>query len=96
MQQLLAHAFREVTDAALGDAILEMGVDAKKGELLAHIVTCLLEGIVRELPAVVMVMYNFNTALSSKSLEGAIGGDGLDRGIIDLEVHKMQAAEMIQ
>ncbi len=46
MQQLLACAPREVANAALGDTILEMGIDAAKGELLTRVVACLFEGIV--------------------------------------------------
>jgi hypothetical protein len=34
MQQLLAHALREIVDGALGNAILEVGVYATEGELL--------------------------------------------------------------
>ena len=46
VQQLRACALGEVTNAALGNTILEGGVDAIKGKLLKSIVTCLLEGIV--------------------------------------------------
>ena len=45
MQQLLACTLGEVAYAALGDTILEVGVDATKGKLLSSIVTCLFEGI---------------------------------------------------
>ena len=45
MQQLLVCALGDVTVSALGNAILEMGVDAAKGELLSNIVACLLEGV---------------------------------------------------
>ena len=45
VQKLLARALKEVVDAALGDAILEMGAGAAKFELLLRAVTCLLEGI---------------------------------------------------
>jgi hypothetical protein len=43
MEQLLACALREVVDGALGDAILEVGVDATEGELLSSVVAGLLE-----------------------------------------------------
>ena len=46
VQQLLACALRVVANAALGDTILEMRVDAAKGELLTSVVACLLEGVV--------------------------------------------------
>ncbi len=39
VQYLLSCALGEVTDGALGDAILEVGVDATEGELLARVVT---------------------------------------------------------
>ncbi len=45
-QKLLACALREVANAALGDAILEVGVDATEGKLLAGVVACLFEGVV--------------------------------------------------
>jgi hypothetical protein len=47
---LLACALGEVTNAALGDAILEVGVYATEGKLLAGIVACLFEGVVVETP----------------------------------------------
>jgi hypothetical protein len=56
VQRLLACALGEVADAALGGAILEMGVDTAKGELLARILTCLLKSVVGELPIVAMAM----------------------------------------
>ena len=43
VEQLLVHAFREIVDGALGDAILEVGVDATEGELLSSVVAGLLE-----------------------------------------------------
>ena len=46
MQQLLACALGEVANAALGDTILEMGIDAAKGEWLTSVVACLFEGVV--------------------------------------------------
>ena len=46
MQHLLACALGEVANAALGDTILEVGVDAAKGKLLTSVVACLLEGVV--------------------------------------------------
>ena len=46
VQQLLAPALREVVDAALGGAILEMSVNAGKGKLLLSVVACLLERVV--------------------------------------------------
>ena len=46
VQKLLARALREVADGALGDAILEVGVYATEGKLLAGVVACLFEGVV--------------------------------------------------
>jgi hypothetical protein len=48
MEQLLASTFGEVVDGALGDAILEVGIDAAEGELLLHIVAGLVEDVVKE------------------------------------------------
>lgn len=63
-----------------------MGVYATEGKLLACVVACLLEGIVGEAPIVTMVVLDSDAMLSSEGLEGAFGGDGFDRGIMDLEV----------
>ena len=56
IQQLLAHTCGEITDAALGNAILEMGIDATNGKVLVRVVTCLLKGVVGESPIVAMIM----------------------------------------
>ncbi len=45
MEQLLACALREVADGALGDSILEVGIDATEGELLSRVVVGLLERV---------------------------------------------------
>jgi hypothetical protein len=75
---LLACALGEVADGALGDAILEVGVYATEGKLLACVVACLLEGIVVEAPIVAVVVLDSNSMLGSECLEGAFGGDGFD------------------
>ncbi len=74
MEQLLASALREVADGALGDAILEVGIDAAEGELLSCFMAGLLEGIVMEAPVVAVVVLDPHTMLGSKGLEGAFGG----------------------
>ncbi len=63
---------------------LEVGVYATEGKLLACVVACLLEGIVREVPIVAVVVLDPNAMLGSEGLEGAFGGDGFDRRVIDL------------
>ena len=82
---MLACALGEVADGALGDAILEVGVYATEGKLLACVVACLPEGIVGEAPIVAVVVLDPNAMLGSEGLEGAFGGDGFDRRIIDLK-----------
>ncbi len=78
MQQLLAHALREILDGALGDSIFEVSAYATEGELLACVVACLLERIVRESTIVAVIMLNFDAVLGGKGLEGAFGGKGFD------------------
>ncbi len=78
MQQLLAHALREIADGALGDAILEVSVYATEGELLACFVARLLEHIVGESIVVTVIMLNLYAVLGSKGLKGAFGGNGFD------------------
>jgi hypothetical protein len=51
---------------------------ATESKLLALIVACLLERIVRESPVVAMIIINFYAVLSGKGLKGVFGGNGLD------------------
>ena len=74
-------------NAALGNAILEVGVYATEGKLLACVMARLFEGIVGELPIVTVVVLDSDTVFSSKGLKGAFGGDGFDRQVINLGVH---------
>ncbi len=78
VQQLLARALREIADGALSDAILEVGVYATEGELLARILARLLERIVGESTIVAVIILNFYTVLGGKGLKGVFGGDGFD------------------
>ena len=77
VEQLLASAFGEVADGALGDAILEVGIDAAEGELLSRVVAGLLEGIVEEATVVAVVVLDLHTVFGGKGLEGAFGCYGL-------------------
>ncbi len=72
MEQLLASTLGEVADRALGDAILEVGIDAAEGELLSCIVAGLLEGVVVEVPIVAVVMLDPHAMLGGKGLEGRL------------------------
>ena len=74
VEQLLACAFREIADRALGDAILEMGIHAAEGELLSRVVAGLLQGVVLEVPIIAVVMEDFHAVLGGECLEGAFGG----------------------
>ncbi len=78
VEQLLAHALREVADGALGNATLEVSVYATEDELLALLVASLLECIVRKPIIVAVIMLNFFAMLGGKGLEGAIGNDSFD------------------
>ncbi len=87
VQQLLSCAFGEVTDGALGDAILKVGVQATEGELLVRVVTCLFEGVVGKSTIVTVVVVDSDAMFGSKGLEGAFGGNGFNRQVINLKVH---------
>ncbi len=90
VQQLLVRALGEVADCTLGDPILEMGVHATKGELLAALLAQLLEGVVRESSVVAVIMQNFYAVFGSKLFERALGLEGLlDRKI----KHEMNESE---
>ena len=74
MEQLVACALREVVDGALGNAILEVGIDSTEGELLSHVVAGLLESVVLEAPVVTVVLEDLHAVLSGECLKGAFGG----------------------
>ena len=84
---MLACALGEVANAALGNAILEVGVYATEGELLTRVMTCLFEGIVGESPIVTVVVVDSDAMFGSKGLKGVFGSDGFDQRVIDLGVH---------
>jgi hypothetical protein len=77
VEQLLACVLREVADGSLGDAILEMGIDAAEGELLSGVVAGLLESVVEESPVVAVIMLDSHAVLGGEGLEGAFGLDSL-------------------
>ncbi len=73
MEQLLACTLQEVADGSLGNAILDVRIHATKGKLLSCIMTCLLEGVVMELPVVAVVV---ETAYCLKaSLAGSVSAN---------------------
>ena len=77
VEQLLACAFREISDRALGDAILEMSIDSAEGELLSRVMAGLFEGVVLEVPIIAVVMLDSHAVLGGEGLEGAFGLDSL-------------------
>ena len=95
VQQLLVCALGEIANAALGNTILEVGVDATKGKLLTSLVACLLEGVVCEAPIVAMIVLDPNAVLGSKGLEGAFCGNDFDQRVINLRVDVSQATEVV-
>ena len=74
VEQLLACALQEIVERALGDAILEVGIDAAEGELLLHVVVGLLEGILLEACVVAVVVEDLHAVLGGECLEGAFDG----------------------
>jgi hypothetical protein len=95
VEPLLACALLEVMDGLLGNAILEVHVHATKGELLLHVVTCLLEGVVMELPAVAVVVEVFHSMFVRILLKGKFGGKCLCQQIVGLKVNKAEMAVVV-
>ncbi len=95
VEQLLARALREVADGALGDPILEMGIDAAEGELLSRFVAGLFEGVVLEAAIVAMVVEYPHAVLSGECLKCAFGSESFRGRIVDLKVDKAQVAEVV-
>ncbi len=73
MQQLLSRALAEVADCALGDSILEVGIQATEGERLMTVVACLTEGIVGETSVITVVVLDAYTVLGGKGLKRLLG-----------------------
>ena len=92
---MLACALGEVTNAALGNAVLEVGIYATEGKLLAGVMACLFEGVVGETPIVAVIALDPNAMLSGKGLEGMFGGAGFDQRVIDLRVNVLQTTVVV-
>ena len=95
MQQLLACILREIVNAALGNTILKMGVDATKGKLLARVAARLFECVVGEAPIVAVIVLGPNAVLGSEGLKSAFCGNGFNQRVINLRVEVLQATEVI-
>ena len=92
---MLACALGEVANAALGNAILEVGVYATEGKLLVGVIACLFEGIVGELPVVTVIVLDLNAVLGGKGLKGVFGSDGFNQRVINLRVEVSQATVVV-
>ncbi len=79
----------------LGNAILKVGIDSTEGELLPCIVACLSEGVVVKTSIVAVVMEDLDSMLCSKLLEGKLGSKSFVELVIELEVDKSKAAEVV-
>jgi hypothetical protein len=96
VKQLLACALQEVMDGSFGNAILEVRVRPSKGKLLLRVMTCLSEGIVVELPIVVLVVKDFHSMLNRVLLKCKLGGKCFCQQIIKLKVSKVETAEVVK
>ncbi len=79
----------------LGNAILKVGIDPTEGELLPCIVACLLEGVVVKTFIVAVVMEDLDSMLCSVLLEGKLGSKSFVGLVIELEMDKLKAAEVV-
>jgi hypothetical protein len=79
----------------LGNAILEMGVHSAEGKMLAAFVACLLEGVVIKLSVAAVIMLDANAVLGGKGLKCSLGGNSLDKGVINLEMDEMQTRVVV-
>jgi hypothetical protein len=86
VQQLLTCALQEVMDRALSNSILEMGIHATEGELLAACLACLIESIVCTSSIIAVIMFNFNAVLTCELFECALGLEGLFRRQVQHEM----------
>jgi hypothetical protein len=75
IEQLLGHAFQEVSDGLLGNAILELGVYPTKVEFLPCVMACLWEGVVVKAPAVAVVVNDFDSVFGCVLFESKLGSE---------------------
>ncbi len=80
MEELLLGTLGEVANGLLGDAILEVGVNPAKGELLTLGFTGFAEHTVSKATIVAMVVLNAHAVLGGKLLEGMFCINGLGGG----------------
>ncbi len=81
--------------AFLCNAILEVGVDSTKGELLPFGTAAVLEGIVCKLSVVAMVVEDADTVLSGKVLKGLFGFHCLFGGELGHKVDVLQSLVVV-
>ncbi len=89
------HAFREVSDGSLGDAILEVGIYPTEGELLPCVVACLSEGVVMEVSVVAMVVQDFDSVFCHVLFEGRLNGKCFVGLAVELELYKLKVAVVV-
>ncbi len=95
VEQLLVHAFQEVPDGLLGNAILKVSIYPAEGKLLPCIVACLLEGVVMEASVVAVVVKDLDSVFCCILLEGKLGGKCFVGLVIELEVDKTKVAIVV-
>ncbi len=88
-------AFQKVLDGLLGNAILKVGIYSTKGELLPCVMACLSEGVVMEASVVAVVVQDFDSVFCRVLFEGKLGGKCFVGFVVELEVDKMEAAEVV-
>ncbi len=79
----------------LGSAILKVGIDPTEGELLPCVMACLSEGVVAKTSVVAVVMEDLDSMLCSVLLKGKLGGESFIGLVVELEVDKSKAAEVV-
>ncbi len=74
MEQLLAHALREVANSSLSNAILKRCIYPTQVELLSCVVACSAEGIVMETSVIAVVMKDLGPVLCGILFKGKLDG----------------------
>jgi hypothetical protein len=95
IEQLLARTFREVLDGLIVDALLEVGIYPTEGKLLPCVMARLSEGIVVEASIVAVVVQNFDSVFCYVLLEGKLGSKCFVGLVAELEMGKLEAAEVV-
>ncbi len=96
MENLLPCTFAEVPDGFFCNTILEVDIDPTKGEALPLCTVAVLEGVVRELSIIAVVVEDADTVLLGEVFKRAFGFHCFFRGELGHEVNVLELGVVVE